>query len=84
MPVHKISAVLPRETTSESIESEISGMVKSFNMLGKSLVKIEKEVLYGYAIVSVAVRIYWVPTINRRAICDSLDRVNKLVMANNI
>ena len=84
MLVHKISVALPRETTSESIESEISGMVKSFNMLGKSLVKIEKEVIYGYAIVSVAVRIYWVPAVNRRAICDSLDRVNKLILANNI
>ena len=85
MKVHTVSRVLPRnETTTENIEEVVESLIKSVPMLGKSLLKIEREVIYGYAIVSVVVRVYWTPVVNRRAIRDSLARVNRILMGTTI
>ena len=81
MPIYEASQILPRhETTTEIIETTMEELVNSLPLLGSALVSLEREVIYGYAIVSVVVRAHWIPTLNRRAIRNSVARLNKRLM----
>ena len=81
MPVCEVSNVLPRRgTTTENIELTVAKLISELPLLGKSLIKLETEVIYGYAIISVVVRAHWIPALNRRAICNSMARLNKRLM----